>query len=701
MPADPALPTAIESRDRGPGRRTVLRTTGAAVAVLVAAAPTRARAAGRPSATPRSGRPRQPLTNLSHLDFLRTRVRPPAQLGHTTIDLDTEPSIGMLWVYAEADGVGGFRRVGGGALDPVTGRYSQGAFDTDDVARAAVVYLRHWRSTGSVSSRAAARDLLRGLTFLQTVTGPNAGRPVLWMQSDGTLTPSARPVELPDPSDSGPSYWLARTVWALGEGYAAFRDDDRRFADFLGDRLDLAVASGRRDLGPLVGHVLDVDGHRAPAWLVVDGADATAEAVLGLASYVAAASRERPVAAEQARRVLAVLADGIARQQAGDAWTWPFGAVLPSTRSVSSWHAWAGMAPAALARAGAVLSDERLVARAERDAITFTSHLFVSGGPDGGWTPLPTDRSQIAYGADGRVAALAELASVTGAGAHRRLAGMAAAWFFGANRAGRAVYDAGTGVVTDGIAPDGTLNPNAGAESTIHALLTMLVLDADPVAAQVARVPRLAGRVPQTVLEAERGALRGGATVVSQPVPPAPQPSEYRLSGASAVLLPPGAAVLLPGTVPAGSLVYAAVHRVPGAATAEVSVAGRVMGSVSSAGAHPVDDSPDPGVLLPVLVVWHRWTAASSWPLVPSARRSRSTPWWSSHRSRRSSSPAPEVGPRWYAASRWSTGPCGSRCPAPVRSRSTSSQRTDACVPPSWSKVPSPGSPSRAVARSC
>ncbi len=300
--------------------------------------------------------------------------------------------------------------------------------------------------------------------------------------------------------------------------------------------------------------------------------------------------------------MLAVLADGIARQQAGDAWTWPFGAVLPSARSVSSWHAWAGMAPAALARAGAVLSDERLVARAERDAITFTSHLFVSGGPDGGWTPLPTDRSQIAYGADGRVAALAELASVTGAAAHRRLAGMAAAWFFGANRAGRAVYDARTGVVTDGIAPDGTLNPNAGAESTIHALLTMLVLDADPVAAQVARVPRLAGRVAQAVLEAERGTLRGGATVVPPPAPPAPQPTEYRLSGASAVMLPAGASVLLPGTVPAGSLVYAVVHRVPGAATAVVTVAGRVMGSVSSAGARAADDSPDPGVLLPVLL---------------------------------------------------------------------------------------------------
>jgi len=616
MDQDRELPTETSSADlyrdpgrhpdrdpgRGPGRRALLSTAGAAVAVLAVAAP--ARATGRRPAAPVSAGGARPLTNLSHLDFLRTRVRPPAQPGHTTIDLDTEPSVGVLWVYAEADGAGGFRRVGGGTFDPATGRYGQGAYDTDDVARAAVVYLRHWRSTGSASSRAAARDLLRGLTFLQTVSGPNAGRPVLWMQSDGTLNPSANPPELPDPSDSGPSYWLARTVWALGEGYAAFRDSDSRFANFLGDRLDLAVTAGRRDIGPSVGHLLAVDGRRAPAWLVVDGADASAEAVLGLASYVRAASHARPGPTRTARRVLAVLADGIARQQAGDAWTWPFGAVLPSARSASSWHAWAGNAPAALARAGAVLADDRLVAAAGRDAITFTSHLFVSGGPDSGWSPLPTDRSQIAYGADGRVAALAELAAVSGRDAHRRLAGMAASWFFGANRAGRAVYDPATGVVTDGIAADGTLNGNAGAESTIHALLTMLVLDGDPVAAGTARVRSLAGRVPQRVLEAERGTLLGGATVVPPPAgpPTVPLPTEYRLSGDSAALLPPSASVVLPGTVPAGSLVYAAVHRVPGAATVRVAVAGRLLGSVSSTGSSAGDDSPDPGVLLPALV---------------------------------------------------------------------------------------------------
>ena len=108
------------------------------------------------------------------------------------------------------------------------------------------------------------------------------------MQPDGTLNPSADPPELPDPSDSGPSYWLARTVWALGEGYAAWRTADRRSRAFLRDRLDLAIAALDRQVLARYGTWQIVDGERAPAWLIVDGADATAEAVLGLAAYVAA-----------------------------------------------------------------------------------------------------------------------------------------------------------------------------------------------------------------------------------------------------------------------------------------------------------------------------------------------------------------------------------------------------------------------------
>ena len=189
-----------------------LRLLLAIAALLVAPASALAQDAARP--------------NLAHLDFLGEQVAPPAQAGHTTWRLEQEPAVGMLWTYADRNADGSYRRIGGGPYDAATDTYGQGAFNADDISRAAVVYLRHWRRHHDAHSRRAAYELLRGLAYMQTASGPNAGNVVLWMQPDGTFNPSPEPVELPDPSDSAESYWLARTVWALGEGYREFKSID-------------------------------------------------------------------------------------------------------------------------------------------------------------------------------------------------------------------------------------------------------------------------------------------------------------------------------------------------------------------------------------------------------------------------------------------------------------------------------------------
>jgi hypothetical protein len=335
-----------------------------------------------------------PLTNLTHLDWLGAQVTPPAQAGHTTYQLDKDPSINVLWTYAEPSADGSFRHVGGGKYDPATNTYGQGAYNADDIARAAVVYLRHWKLTGSTSSRTSAYGLLRSLTYLQTVTGPNAGNVVLWMQADGTLHPSADPVETPDPSDSGASFWLARTSWALGEGYAAFKSQDPAFAGFLRTRMDLTVSALNREVLIKYHQYLQVDGTSKPAWLVVDGADASAEAVLGLSAYVEAGGTPA------ARTALAQLSEGIAGLAGGDARSWPFGAVLPSAPSVSMWHGWGSQMPAALARASTVLRDRHLGEVAITDSAVFDPRMLTSGGADQALLPTQINQAQIAYGVD-------------------------------------------------------------------------------------------------------------------------------------------------------------------------------------------------------------------------------------------------------------------------------------------------------------
>jgi hypothetical protein len=128
----------------------------------------------------------------------------------------------------------------------------------------------------------------------------------------------------------------------------------------------------------------------------------------------------------------------------------------------------------ALAAASAVLEEPPFLAPAIGDTAGFTPLLMTSGGPDNGWLPAPIDRSQIAYGVDARLQGLLAV--------HRpgteHLAALVAAWYFGANRAGRPMYDGASGRTYDGVSGDGVINRNSGAESTIHGQLSMLALDA-------------------------------------------------------------------------------------------------------------------------------------------------------------------------------------------------------------------------------
>lgn len=453
-----------------------------------------------------------PLANTAHLDFLLDTATVEGEPGHTTYKLAEDPNLVMPWTYADARDGGTFERIGGGRLDPATGDYEQGAYNTDDISRAAVVYLRHWQQTGSEESKRNAYETLRALAYFQTTDGEDAGNVVLWMQPDGDLNPSAEPVELPDPSDSAESYWLARTLWALGEGYAAFKDEDPEFAAFLQDRVQLSVGAVDREVLDAYGQYVQADGVRVPAWLIVNGADATSEALLGLSAYVEAAPDDAGV-----RDTTAKLAQGVAEfartTTKGDTTSWPYGAILPWAESRSMWHAWASQMGAGLTEASVALGDERLREPAVVDTVRFSAELLTAGGPDNGWYPSPTERVQIAYGADSRLQNSLALAETSDSPVYTDLAAIQAAWFFGLNKSGAPVYDPATGVTFDGVQVDGSVNRNSGAESTIHGLLAMIALDDRPELAQ--RAHDVATQVSRTGLEVVEAETAQGGTVVT------------------------------------------------------------------------------------------------------------------------------------------------------------------------------------------
>lgn len=533
------------------------------------------------------------LTNLDHLDFLLETVPLAPVAGHTTYQLEQNPSAEAPWTYADNNDDGTYTRVGGGNLDPATGYWTQGAYNADDIARTAVVYLRHWQQTGDLASKEHALQNLRSLTYLQTVDGPNAGNVILWQQPDGTLNPSAEPVELPDPSDSAESYWLARTVWALGEGYAGFAESDPEFAAFLQDRLHLSLAALNRQSLAKYGTFDTADGVQVPAWLIAGGADASAEAVLGLAAYAEVVPSD-----DVATTALSQLSEGVAAMSSGSVTQWPFGAIMPWNKSQSLWHAWGGMAPAAVATASTVLDRPDLLTAAVKDTAQFTPQLLAAGGPDNAWSPTPGE-AQIAYGVDSRVQGLVATAEAADAPGLLDVAAIAAAWFFGANPNGAPAYNPATGTAIDGIETDGRINPNSGAESTIHALLTMLALDADPdLRAKALGISVTEGTHGLSVVEAEAGTITGNGAVVR---PPSSWTGEANISGGAYVDLNAGGSLSIP--LPATdqpSNIFPIVNQgiTPSGTTTWTSAKGP-LGTTANGGAGAQGITDAPGILFP------------------------------------------------------------------------------------------------------
>jgi hypothetical protein len=535
------------------------------------------------------------VVNLGHLDFLHGSVPYPAlpPAGHSTTDPGAQ--IDTWWVYANFDAATqSYTRTGGGAYDAATNTYGQGAFDTDDVARAAVAYLTHYRFYHDRHSLELARGALRFVLYMQTTAGPNAGNFVLWMQPGGALDLTPTPPDSPNPADAGPSYWMARSIWALGEGYQAFRTADPEFAATVASRLALAMDRLESELvGPNFGTYYTLHGYRTPAWLIADGTDASSEALLGLTAYFAATGNE------QARLLASQLGTGIAGFQLGTSRDWPWQALMPWARSVSDWHAWGAHMSMALARAGVALGRPSWVAAAARDASSFEVHQQLSFGAINGLLPAPDDLSQIAYGNETTVDGLLAVGAATENDFFRRWAGIAAGWLFGDNPAGVPMYQPASGVVFDGINGDGTINHNSGAESTIEGLLALMNAVNDPVAQRYLGYDRVLARTTYQKVEAENGSVSGAATVVK---PDSAWTGEALWSNGQYVDLGPGGSVAIPVQAPTVGryLLYLVFDKQPGAADAAgvaVTVDGRPAGVDREGGAGAQGVSPNPDYL--------------------------------------------------------------------------------------------------------
>ncbi|MEP6992676.1 MAG: hypothetical protein ABJA80_17205, partial [bacterium] len=358
-----------------------------------------------------------------------------AHLRHLTRDLTVAGhSVRVVALYANAPSyvpTGSPRRDG-----------FEGIASVDDAARAAVLYLRDYETTGDTLVRHEALGLLAFVAAME--------------QGDGEflnfVDTAGRENRTAVSSRKSMSFWAARGLWAFGEA-----------EQVLGAGLPSALR-GARDRA-VTRMARDIDAGR----LIGGSATATSEALLGLLAFERAApDPARAALALRTARLLVALAHG-------DATHAPWGAHLDTP--ASAWHAWGARTVAALAEAGVVLAHPELIAAARVEADGLWSRFLLAApvpasvAPDGAaeWYP------QIAYGVGSIAEGLVALADATGERRYAVEGGLVAAWLLGANPAGIAMYDAHTGRTFDGV--DGPaplrLNRNAGAESTVESLLAL------------------------------------------------------------------------------------------------------------------------------------------------------------------------------------------------------------------------------------
>ena len=378
-----------------------------------------------------------PLVNFDHLRFLTEPVTIAGRQMAIVHIYSEYPA--YRWVDAAGEGISAL----------------------DDVARAAVAYLREYQRRGDPAMLDEAR---RCLEFVRYMQAPDGQFYNFVTDRAGLINSSG------STSYKSLTWWAMRGLWALGEGVRVFDHVDPAYADQLAAAYHLTENA----IAPLLSNYQQINmlhGFTIPAWLPNGAADSSSIGLLGMAAFYQA----RPNA--QTATIMSRIAEAVAAYRLGDDNTYPFGMHPVADRAPGSWHAWGSHMVEALAVAGQTLQRADWIASAAADADSFGLRQLAFE-PFSTMGVVPDRLGQIAYGTDMLVQGFAALYRATGQEKYARYAGLAASWYFGNNMAGVTMYDPGSGRIFDGIQGPVSwqVNKNSGAESTIEGLLSLMAV---------------------------------------------------------------------------------------------------------------------------------------------------------------------------------------------------------------------------------
>ena len=381
--------------------------------------------------------------NFNHLDHLTEKIQ---LLGD---------SVSVVHVYANYPD---YKWVGAAESG------LEGIACVDDAARAAVMYLRHYESTKNEDDLLRAKSLLKFVMKMETDDGMFYN----FILKDHSINKNG------NTSFRSFGWWASRGVWCMSAGYRILKDIEPAFAESLKQHIERTFPH-IDSLFINYNQFRFVDRYRIPKWLLYDsGTDVTSELMLGLVEYYSATHDPKVML------YIRKFADGLMAMQDGTINKYPYGL----HRSwQTKWHMWGNGQTQALASAGRLLNDSRMIRSAEREAKGFYSRLLVEGFKkemDLTDTSATLTYEQIAYAVRPMAVGLIRLYEATGKILYLKMAGLAASWLFGNNILNQAMYDTATGRCYDGIRDSISVNRNSGAESTIEALSTIVEMEQYP-----------------------------------------------------------------------------------------------------------------------------------------------------------------------------------------------------------------------------
>ncbi len=386
--------------------------------------------------------------NLSHIDYLVKKVF----MG--------EDTVAIIHIYSNYPD---YRYI------PAPG---EGIACVDDASRASIAYLMHYERFRDEHSLNQAKLLLKFILKMQADDGGFYN----FVYDDLSINKFGQ-----TSNNDSFKWWACRALWAFGYAYNLLSklNIEKEFVDTLASRIEKALAKAVRTINKsdiyetFIAWKVPAQGY----WLLENGTDASAEAVLGASLYYEISKSER------AKWVTEKLCKAISTYQFGDENNFPFGMHPSFTPNLYLWHSWGSRQSYALLVAGKIFNRPDWIESAKREIEGFYKRMLFSFDLTD-IKPYPERNDQINYGIAPIVQAFIECGDITGDTTYKMMGGLYASWWLGNNIANHPVYDTSTGRFYDAVKKDGTMNLNAGAESVAEGLIGLQTVLYDDIASK-------------------------------------------------------------------------------------------------------------------------------------------------------------------------------------------------------------------------